>query len=86
MFYDRHGGSVVGLLWNPEKLQSRNLKAFQGYSTKPAGGEVSLLFLMRSNRRTDEKAALVALNKEAVLGEIARLGHGIIERIEQRSK
>ena len=43
VFYDKHGGGVVGLLWNPEKEQSRALKAFLGYSTKPAGGEVSFL-------------------------------------------
>jgi U3 small nucleolar RNA-associated protein 22 len=41
VFYDKHGGGVVGLLWNPEKEQPRALKAFLGYSTKPAGGEVS---------------------------------------------
>jgi U3 small nucleolar RNA-associated protein 22 len=41
VFYDKHGGGVVGLLWSPEKEQPRALKAFLGYSTKPAGGEVS---------------------------------------------
>jgi hypothetical protein len=41
VFYDKHGGNVVGLLWNPEKEQPRASKAFLGYSTKPAGGEVS---------------------------------------------
>ena len=41
VFYDKHGGGVVGLLWNPEKEQPRALKAFLGYSTRPAGGEVS---------------------------------------------
>lgn len=40
VFYDRHGGTVVGLLWNPEKENPRALKAFLGYSTRPAGGEV----------------------------------------------
>jgi U3 small nucleolar RNA-associated protein 22 len=45
VFYDKHGGSVIGLLWNPEKEQPRALKAFLGYSTKPAGGEVSFYAL-----------------------------------------
>lgn len=40
VFNDRHGGHVVGLLWNPEKENPRALKAFLGYSTRPAGGEV----------------------------------------------
>jgi len=43
VFYDKHGGNVVGLVWNPEKAQPRALKAFLGYSTKPAGGDVSYL-------------------------------------------
>lgn len=50
MFYDKHGGGVVGLLWNPEKEQSRALKAFLGYSTKPAGGEVSFLHSGRGHK------------------------------------
>ena len=31
----------------------------------------------------DEKTALVELNKEGVLSEIARLGQGLLERIER---
>jgi U3 small nucleolar RNA-associated protein 22 len=87
VFYDRHGGSVVGLLWNPEKEQPRNLKAFLPYSTKPTEGEVSRC--QKSSLceiGTDYQAALVVVNKEAVLGEIARLGSGIVDRIEKRAR
>ena len=43
VFYDTHGGSVVGLVWNPTKSTPRALKPFLGYSSAPAPSEVSLV-------------------------------------------
>lgn len=88
VFHDRHGGSVIGLLWNPEKETPRALKAFLSYSTRPAGGEVSSILSFPTIDWVFKlicQAALVTINKEAILGEIARLGNGLIERIERRS-
>ncbi|ORX40762.1 Nrap protein [Kockovaella imperatae] len=65
VFFDQHGGQVIGLLWNPDKVPSRALKPFLGYSTKPSAGE----------------AALVTLDKDAVITEIQRLGEGLIKSI-----
>ena len=40
VFHDRHGGNIIGLLWNPEKSVARSFKPFLGCSTQPAGSEV----------------------------------------------
>lgn len=73
-FHDAHGGRTVGVLWNPTAakggLVPRAFKPFVGFNAKPA--------------RTKGEAALVEINKQAVLGEIARMGRGIVERIEVR--
>lgn len=42
VFFDEHGGSTVGLLWNPAKATARAMKPFLGYTVKPAPSEVSL--------------------------------------------
>lgn len=68
VFHDLHGGRAVGLLWNPARNAPRAFKPFIGYSAEPSKGE----------------AALVAINRKAILAEIARMGQGIIERIEVR--
>ena len=44
MFFDRHGGQVIGLLWNPEKGQARAFKPFLGYSARPTTSEVGLTY------------------------------------------
>ena len=36
--------------------------------------------------RADDQAALVSVNKDAILNEIARLGSGIVERIESKGR
>ncbi|GMK59457.1 hypothetical protein CspeluHIS016_0800630 [Cutaneotrichosporon spelunceum] len=62
VFHDRHGGRALGLLWNPGRAVPRAFRPFLGFNAAPAGGE----------------AALVALNRDAVVAEIARLGRGIV--------
>lgn len=42
VFYDDHGGRVIGLLWNPAKEAPRALKPLLGHSYKPTDGEVSM--------------------------------------------
>ncbi|KAK8853038.1 hypothetical protein IAR55_003739 [Kwoniella newhampshirensis] len=69
-FWDVNGGSVIGGLWNPDagREGGRAMKAFLGWSSEPV----------------ESDSALVKVNKDAMLGEIARLGKGLIERIERR--
>lgn len=67
VFHNAHGGRALGLLWNPARSVPRAFKPFVGFNAAPAGGE----------------AALVTLNKEAVVAEIARLGRGIVTGVEK---
>lgn len=67
VFHDAHGGRTLALVWNPARSVPRAFKPFIGYNAAPSGGE----------------AALVALNKQAVVAEIARLGRGIVTAVER---
>ncbi|WVF73208.1 hypothetical protein IAT40_008027 [Kwoniella sp. CBS 6097] len=67
LFYDTYGGSAVGGIWNPARDNARSLKAFLGWSSKPVQSE----------------SALVTINKEAILAEMARLGKGLITKIDR---
>ncbi|OCF40806.1 hypothetical protein I317_05418 [Kwoniella heveanensis CBS 569] len=68
LFHDAHGGSVVGGIWNPARDNARSLKAFLGWSSQPVQSE----------------SALVTINKESILAEMARLGTGLITKVERR--
>ncbi|ORY28154.1 Nrap protein [Naematelia encephala] len=68
VFHDLHGGTTIGLLFNPSKDVPRTFKPLLGYSTRP----------------TDGSAALVALDRKGVVAEIERLGKGLIESVEVR--
>lgn len=84
----------MGLIWNPTKATPRALKPFLGYSSAPAPSEVSLALTafawdrtageLLASRSADGQAALVTMDKAGVLGEIGRLGRGLIEKIESR--
>jgi U3 small nucleolar RNA-associated protein 22 len=67
-FHDAFGGRTLGLVWNPARNAARAFKPFLGYNSSPA----------------DCDAALVEINRDAVVAEIARLGAGIIERVNRR--
>ncbi|WWC91505.1 uncharacterized protein L201_006451 [Kwoniella dendrophila CBS 6074] len=67
-FYDNNGGTIISGIWNPSKINSRSLKAFLGYNSKPVESE----------------STLITINQEAILAEISRLGKGMIEKIERR--
>ncbi|OWT39986.1 U3 small nucleolar RNA-associated protein 22 [Cryptococcus neoformans Bt1] len=67
-FIDRHGGDVVGGVWNLARDGARGLKSFLGWNGMPVKSE----------------AELVEINKEAIIGEIARLGQDLVVKIERR--
>ncbi|WVR07861.1 hypothetical protein IAU60_004904 [Kwoniella sp. DSM 27419] len=75
-FHDVHGGGTIGGIWAPNP--GRTLKAFLGWSSKP---EVS----RPQATPLTSKSSLVHVNREAILGEISRLGRGIIERVERHN-
>ncbi|CAG7996386.1 unnamed protein product [Penicillium salamii] len=57
---------VIAGLWNPQTLKPRSWNLKTAYSTAPAPGS------------QDQ----VSINRPAIINEIARLGHGLIEHIE----
>jgi U3 small nucleolar RNA-associated protein 22 len=57
---------VIAGLWNPQTLKPRSWNLKTAYSTAPASGS------------KDQ----VSINRTAILNEIARLGHGLVESIE----
>lgn len=69
-FHDKHGGQVIAGLWNPDVLQHRNFKPFLGYSVKPVAGTAKKI------------STMTVINKESILSEIGRLGHGLVTRVE----
>jgi U3 small nucleolar RNA-associated protein 22 len=71
-FYDGCGGDAIAGLWNPQ-TEKRPWKLKVGYSTKPVVESMS-----------DDVSVLI--NKGAVLNEIARLGGGLVLKIEVRGK
>lgn len=69
VFHDENGGRAVGIVWNPARETPRAFKPFLGYNSAPAPSE----------------AALVRINRDAIVAEIARIGAGIVERVERRN-
>ncbi|KXN85109.1 U3 small nucleolar RNA-associated protein 22 [Leucoagaricus sp. SymC.cos] len=71
IFYDPHGGDRFGAVWDPSVKQPRPFRVLGGFSSAPVSQE---------NERGKGKD-LVSLNQAAVLGEIERLGAGLVSKI-----
>ncbi|KAF9157925.1 hypothetical protein DFQ26_008167 [Actinomortierella ambigua] len=90
-FHDTYGGTQIGVLWNPIALTPKAWKVNQGYNNKPAdvdehGGLVGAAAAQQkqSNGKTkqkDQNKMMLVPNIEALLGEMARLGHGIVQGV-----
>lgn len=63
LFYDQHGGTAIGGIWEKAPLAPHPFKVMLGYSSTPVDKEV-------------------VLNSDAVLAEVARLGYGLVDRIQ----
>ncbi|KAG8821942.1 hypothetical protein FRC18_011163 [Serendipita sp. 400] len=68
-FYDKMGGTVIAGSWNPLVRQPKAFRALLGYSSRADG----------------QKKGQVSLNVDAILGEIARMGQGLIKEIVKQS-
>ncbi|PNS21257.1 hypothetical protein CAC42_1036 [Sphaceloma murrayae] len=68
LFYGGRGSEVVGGLWNPV-TEKRAWKVGLGWSSVPI---------------IEEGEAVAGINKVAILGEMARLGGELVERIDVR--
>ncbi|CAG8457739.1 9805_t:CDS:10 [Paraglomus occultum] len=70
-FYDRYGGTTIGVLWKPSELSPRRWKATLEFSTMPE--------TYTSNVITSNK---VVPNQHAILAEMERLGSGLVTHVE----
>ena len=68
LFYGGHDGKVIAGLWSPFMTARRGWKVNLGYSTRPVAA-------------ADGDSVDAELNKEAILGEMARLGGDLLEKV-----
>ncbi|KAJ3972203.1 Nrap protein [Lentinula raphanica] len=73
IFHDSYGGDRFGLVWDPSLKQARPFRVLGGFSFRPQAEE--------KTNKGGKKKDMVVLNEESVLGEIERLGRGIISGI-----
>ncbi|KAF2199765.1 Nrap protein [Delitschia confertaspora ATCC 74209] len=77
-FWDSESLDVIAGLWNPTMTGQRAWKIKAGWNSLP------LVSSKNKKNRNEEEKAEIKLNKEATLNEIARLGSGLLERIEMK--
>ncbi|KAK2462771.1 hypothetical protein APHAL10511_005162 [Amanita phalloides] len=67
VFYDVYGGDEMGCVWEPSVRRARPFRVLGGFSCAPAPDK--------------GKKGMVELNESGVLGEIERLGAGLVKAI-----
>jgi U3 small nucleolar RNA-associated protein 22 len=78
-FHDADGGKVIGGLWNPRVLRRRAWRVRLGYSSMPVA-EVEER--EGEDGGDEEEKGSVVMNQSGILGEIAMMGAGLVERVE----
>ncbi|KAF8950750.1 hypothetical protein BGZ52_001534 [Haplosporangium bisporale] len=84
-FYDRYGGTQVGVLWNPVTLTPRAWKVNLGFNNKPADLNKDGALEVKEDPKGKKGASgskLVVPNIEALMGEVERVGHGLVRSIQ----
>ncbi|PPQ69881.1 hypothetical protein CVT25_005586 [Psilocybe cyanescens] len=71
VFYDPLGGTQIGAVWDPTLKEPRPFRVLGGFSSVP---------LKKDNEKAKDKG-LVTFNQSAVIGEIERLGTGLLKKI-----
>jgi U3 small nucleolar RNA-associated protein 22 len=75
-FFDVHGGSTIGALWEPSLTSERAFRVLAGFSSQPIQVETP-----GTKSKTSDQ---IVLNRAAVLAEIERLGAGLVKTIVVR--
>lgn len=73
-FYDIHGGTTIGALWEPSLSSKRPFRVLAGFSSRPDDTPSA----PKSKAKPNEQ---VVLNRDSVLAEIERLGEGLVKSI-----
>ncbi|KAG0330358.1 hypothetical protein BG004_002115 [Podila humilis] len=83
-FWDRYGGTQVGVLWNPVTLTPRAWKVNLGFNSKPADVNQDGVLAPKEQDTKGKKGssgALVVPNIAALMGEMERVGHGLVRSL-----
>eukprot|EP00038_Savillea_parva_P031344 m.85330 g.85330 ORF g.85330 m.85330 type:complete len:1166 (-) comp9627_c0_seq2:2267-5764(-) len=75
-FYDRYGGPVVGVVWQPQVVSPHPFKAAYSHHVAPVENG-------KGKGKGKEAAALVHLNVDAVLENFAVVGGGLVSKVTQ---
>ncbi|CAB5091673.1 uncharacterized protein OCT59_010412 [Rhizophagus irregularis] len=95
-FYDKYGGSFIGLVWNPINFIPKPWKVNTGFSSCPVGlipsGERNKVLankddskiqrIQNDKKKKNDDSRMVIINTKAIILEIERLGNGLVEKIE----
>ncbi|KAI0084988.1 Nrap protein [Irpex rosettiformis] len=73
IFYDPYGGTTFGIIFDPTLKAPRPFRVRGGYNSAPLAKE--------DDKAKEKDKTLVALNVEAILKEIQRMGEGLITNI-----
>ncbi|KAJ7510322.1 Nrap protein [Mycena galericulata] len=71
IFCDPFGGDRFGAVWDPTLKQPRPFRVLGGFSSVP----------VKKEKEKDKEKGLVVLNEAGVLGEIERMGRGLVSGI-----
>ncbi|PWN52033.1 Nrap protein [Violaceomyces palustris] len=74
LFHDRSGGKVIGGLWNPSLERVRDFRVALGFNSKVCEAE--------GEEKAKGKGKGVKINCESIVGEIERLGQGIVTKVK----
>ncbi|KAG0324998.1 hypothetical protein BGZ99_001153 [Dissophora globulifera] len=89
-FHDRYGGTQIGVLWNPTTLSPRPWKVNLGFNNKPADVNKDGVLEVKEQKQDAKSkggktgaagSKLVVPNIEALMSEMERIGHGLVQSI-----
>lgn len=91
IFFDPYGGDTYGAVWDPTLKEPRPFRVLGGYSSVPAKKVCILAPTARyvadtltQDKEKGKDKGLVALNDSGVVGEIERLGSGVIKSVTKQ--
>jgi U3 small nucleolar RNA-associated protein 22 len=81
-FHNADGGRVIAGLWNPRALGRRAWRVRLGYSSMPVAAVEEPEGKDGGGGGDGEEKGSVVMNQSGILGEIAMMGEGLVERVE----
>ncbi|KAF9270066.1 Nrap protein [Marasmius fiardii PR-910] len=81
VFYDSFGGDRIGAVWDPSLKQPRPFRVLGGFSSVPVVEVTSPSKDKAKSKSSQKEKDLVALNEGGIIGELERMGSGILNGI-----